>query len=125
MGHIAFTTVAGQGWLVGLAEPALDAETTLAYRPVGDNVGSAVRTAMASSSRKLARKGMADLQVSLGKPFQGGTLGSQGSRLRLLPTISHPMSSDAGLGALGRPGEARQMDRTRPRLRLLVMLKIC
>jgi hypothetical protein len=29
------TTFAGQGWLVGLAEPALDAETTLAYRRVG------------------------------------------------------------------------------------------
>src|ERR1700733_11290549 len=28
----SFTTVAGQGWLVGLAEPALDAGTTLAYR---------------------------------------------------------------------------------------------
>ena len=30
----SFTTVAGQGWLVGLAEPALDAGTTLAYRRV-------------------------------------------------------------------------------------------
>jgi hypothetical protein len=30
----SFTTVAGQGWLVGLAEPALDAATTLAYRRV-------------------------------------------------------------------------------------------
>src|ERR1700722_10663470 len=30
----SFTTVAGQGWLVGLAEPALDAGTTLAYHRV-------------------------------------------------------------------------------------------
>jgi hypothetical protein len=30
----SFTTVAGQGWLVGLGEPALDAGTTLAYRRV-------------------------------------------------------------------------------------------
>ena len=35
----SFTTVAGQGWLVGLAEPALDAETTLAYRRVGRQGG--------------------------------------------------------------------------------------
>ena len=31
----SFTTVAGQGWLAGLAEPALDAGTTLAYCRVG------------------------------------------------------------------------------------------
>jgi hypothetical protein len=35
----SFTTVAGQGWLVGLSEPALDAGTTLAYRRVGRQGG--------------------------------------------------------------------------------------
>jgi hypothetical protein len=35
----SFTTVAGQGWLAGLAEPALDARTTLAYRRVGRQGG--------------------------------------------------------------------------------------
>jgi hypothetical protein len=40
----SFTTVAGQGWLAGLAEPALDAGTTLAYRRVGGKTGSGVRT---------------------------------------------------------------------------------
>ena len=41
----SFTTVAGQGWLAGLAEPALDAGTTLAYRRVGRQgvVGSSDR----------------------------------------------------------------------------------
>src|SRR6478672_3023436 len=34
-----FTTVAGQGWLAGLAEPALDAETTLARRRAGRQGG--------------------------------------------------------------------------------------
>jgi hypothetical protein len=38
-GHIVFATVAGQGWLAGLAEPALDAGTTLAYRRVGRQGG--------------------------------------------------------------------------------------
>ena len=35
----SFTTVAGQGWLVGLSEPALDAGTSLAYRRVGRQGG--------------------------------------------------------------------------------------
>jgi hypothetical protein len=68
MGHIVIHHRCRSGWLAGLAEPALDAATTLAYRPVGDNAGSAVRTAMASSSRNLARKSMTDLLVGRGKP---------------------------------------------------------
>src|SRR5580700_7823375 len=35
----SFTTVAGQGWLVGLAQPALDAGTTLACRRLGEQGG--------------------------------------------------------------------------------------
>src|ERR1700733_12760430 len=35
----SFTTFAGQGWLAGLSEPALDAGTTLAYRRVGRQGG--------------------------------------------------------------------------------------
>ena len=56
----SFTTVAGQGWLAGLAEPALDAGTTLACPDSGSKAGSPVWTAMASSSSNVARK-MTDL----------------------------------------------------------------
>ena len=56
----SFTTVAGQGWLVGLAEPALDAGTTLAYRRVGRQGG------IGSSDRD----GLFEQETDRGRPVQ-------------------------------------------------------
>jgi hypothetical protein len=63
---------------------------------------------MASSSRNLARKGMTDFlwgaESSLSLRMSDGE--HPRARLRLLPTIFNPTSSDAALGA--RDGVARQ-----------------
>jgi hypothetical protein len=125
-----FTTVAGQGWLVGLAEPALDAGTALAYRRVGrqGGIGNSDRDGLFEQkigAQKHDRSSSGPRKaVSCCACLRAGTLGPQGCAPSAL---DHDLSPDVVGRGLGRAGAAWRnppmMDRLRPRL--LFMLKIC
>ena len=114
----SFTTVAGQGWLVGLAEPALDAETTLAYRRVGrqDGIGNSDRDGLFEQeigAQEHDRSSSGPRKaVSRFACLRAGTLGPQGCAPWALAHGSVP----AVVRARGTAWRALMMDRARTHL---------